>query len=93
VFGTYPLTSEYGTANQQQVDLSAFMQEVWANFAKDPGAGVGWPSVQPLNLLAKDLGVLGKYGSSGVTVRPRTEADFACPIYAPIDDAVGLSYR
>jgi carboxylesterase 2 len=93
VFGTYPLSSEYGTANRQQVQLSAFMQKVWANFANNASAGVGWPSVQPLNLLAKDLGVLGRDGSSGVTVIPRTDADFACPIYAPIEDAAGLSYH
>jgi len=92
VFGTYPLSSKYGTVTQQQIDLSAYMQGVWAGFAKNPSAGVGWPNVQPLGL-QNDLGVLGKDGSSGVTVRPRIEADFACPVYAPIDDAAGLSYR
>jgi hypothetical protein len=41
-----PLSSEYGTVTQQQIDLSAFMQKVWANFAENPSGGVGWPNVQ-----------------------------------------------
>jgi hypothetical protein len=68
------------------------MQKTWANFAKNASAGVGWPSVDNLDL-KYDLGVLGKDGSSGVTVRPRIEADYACPLYAAIEDAAQLSYR
>ncbi|KAI4926930.1 uncharacterized protein J4E92_006091 [Alternaria infectoria] len=91
VFGTYPLSSEFGTATQQQIQLSAFMQKTWANFAKNPAGGVGWPKVG--SALGKELGVLGKDGSSGVTIRPLLEADYACPLYAGVEDLLGLSFK
>lgn len=90
VFGTYPVSNQFGTATQQQIDISAFMQKTWANFAMNPAAGVGWPKVPSLG---NKLGVFGYKGSSGVTVRSKLESDYACPIYAPIEDLLGLSYR
>ncbi|KAH7085047.1 liver carboxylesterase 1 precursor [Paraphoma chrysanthemicola] len=89
VFGTYPLSNQFGTATQQQINLSAFMQKTWANLAKNPGGGVGWPKVLSLG---NELGVLGYQGSSGVTVRSKLESDYPCLIYAPIEDLLGLSY-
>ncbi|KAL1796004.1 hypothetical protein ACET3X_006228 [Alternaria dauci] len=91
VFGMYPLSNQFGTATQQQIQLSAFMQKTWANFAKNPAGGVGWPKVG--SAFGKELGVLGKDGSSGVTVRPLLEADYACPLYAGIEDVLGLSFK
>jgi carboxylesterase type B len=91
VFGTYPLSNEFGTATQQQIQLSAFMQKTWANFAKNPTGGIGWPKVGSAS--GKELGVLGKDGSSGVTIRPLLEADYACPLYAGIEDVLGFSFK
>ncbi|KAF2035410.1 liver carboxylesterase 1 precursor [Setomelanomma holmii] len=89
VFGTYPLSNQFGTATQQQIDLSAFMQKTWANFAKNPSGGVGWPEVLSFG---NELGVLGYSGSSGLTVRSKLESDYPCPLYAGIEDLLGLSY-
>ena len=89
VFGTYPLSNQHGSATQQQIQLSAFMQKTWANFAKNPGSGAGWPKV---GSVGPDLGVLGRDGGSGVTVMSKLEFDYACPIYAPIEDLLGLSF-
>ncbi|KNG49934.1 liver carboxylesterase 1 precursor [Stemphylium lycopersici] len=89
VFGTYPLSNQYGSATQQQIQLSTFMQKTWANFAKKPRSGVGWPKV---GSFGPDLGVLGRNGDSGVLVRSKLEFDYACPIYAPIEDLLGLSF-
>jgi carboxylesterase type B len=91
VFGTYPLSSQFGTVTQQQIQLSAFMQKIWANFAKNSAGGVGWPKVG--SGVGRELGVLGKDGSSGVTLRPLLEADYACLLYAGIEDALGLSFK
>lgn len=41
VFGTYPQVG----ATREQTALSYLMQRVWANFAKDPYSGAGWPEV------------------------------------------------
>lgn len=89
VFGTYPLLNEFGTATQQQIDLSAFMQKTWANFAKSPNSSPGWPKILSIG---NELGALGKDGSSGVTVISKLGADYACPLYAGIAELLGVSY-
>jgi carboxylesterase type B len=50
VFGTYP--KEGATAEQDAV--SAVMQRVWANFAKDPYSGPGWPQVPSVGVFEND---------------------------------------
>ncbi|KAF3047840.1 hypothetical protein E8E11_000997 [Didymella keratinophila] len=91
VFGTYPVSKEFGTVTTQQIDLSAFMQKTWAGFAKNPAGGVGWPNVG--SALGKELGLLGSNGSSGLTVVDTLVADYPCPVYAPIGDALRFNYR
>jgi carboxylesterase 2 len=90
VFGTYPLSNQFGTATQQQIQLSGFMQNVWANFAKNADAGVGWPKIG--SALGNELGVLGASGSSGVTVRNTAVADYPCGLYLGLEGALALSY-
>ncbi|KFZ11966.1 hypothetical protein V502_07329 [Pseudogymnoascus sp. VKM F-4520 (FW-2644)] len=45
VFGTYPLKNQLGSATPDQEGLSKYMQTTWANFAKNPSAGPGWPAI------------------------------------------------
>lgn len=89
-FGTYPLSNQLGNATQQQVELSTFMQRTWSNFAKDPSAGVGWPSIGSVR--GGELGILGANGFSGVIVRRTIEADYPCALYFTGEDALGLSH-
>ncbi|KAH7372010.1 carboxylesterase [Pyrenochaeta sp. MPI-SDFR-AT-0127] len=91
VFGTYPLSNQFGTATQQQIHLSAFMQKTWANFAKQPSGGVGWPKIG--SAFGKELGLLGADGSSGVTVVNKIVADYPCLLYAGIGDLLKFNYR
>lgn len=90
VFGTYPLSNQYGTATQQQIQLSAFMQGAWAKMAKNPSAGPGWPKITPLG--GVELGDLGLWNSSGVTVVNTVNADYPCAAYLALEDVLGLSY-
>ena len=91
VFGTYPRTSQFGTATKQQIDLSAFMQKTWAGFAKDPCGGVGWPRVG--SAFGKELGLLGSNGGCGVTVVSTLVADYPCALYAPVAEALKVNYK
>ena len=94
VFGTYPLSNHFGTATIQQIDLSAFVQKMWASFAKNPSGGVGWPRVG--SALGKELGLLGSKGSSGVSVVSVVNtlvADYPCVMYAPIGSLLKLNYK
>jgi len=75
---------------KQQIKLSTFMQKTWANFAKDPARGVGWPKLGSAK--GKELGVLGVNGSTGVTVKAQLGTDYACPLYAQAEDAAKLSF-
>ena len=59
------------------------------DFAK--GVSPSWPRIG--TPLANDLGVLGKDGSAGVTVVSKLTSDYACPLYQPIEDLIGLSYK
>lgn len=91
VFGTYPISNQFGTVTTQQIDLSAFMQKTWAGFAKNPSGGVGWPKIG--SALGKELGLLGSDGSSGVNVVNTLVADYPCPVLAPIGTALKFNYR
>lgn len=91
VFGTYPVSNQFGTVTTQQIKLSAFMQKTWAGFAKNPGGGVGWPKVGSAS--GKELGLLGSDGSSGVTVVNTLVADYPCALYAPLADSLKLNYK
>ncbi|KAH8820239.1 liver carboxylesterase 1 precursor [Xylogone sp. PMI_703] len=90
VFGTYDLSNEYGNVTTQQIQLSAYMQRVWANFVKNPDAGTSWPRLG--TNFGVELGDIGNHGSSGETTIPLISADFPCPVYDPIVQALGFGY-
>ena len=69
------------------------MQRTWANFAKNPDAGVGWPQVEFFDLFEDDLGVLGMGSSGGVQVISRFKSDYACVVYEPLGNVLNFSYR
>ncbi|KAI5241312.1 alpha/beta-hydrolase [Aureobasidium subglaciale] len=79
VFGSYPLVNEKGVASQDQIQLSALMQTIWTNFAKNPYAGPGWPKIS--KSLTNELGLLGgALNSSGLQIIPTFTADYPCGI-------------
>ncbi|MAD87569.1 MAG: hypothetical protein CL912_31815 [Deltaproteobacteria bacterium] len=78
VFGNYlPLG-----ATTQQIGLSRYMQTAWANFAKNPQKGPGWPKLG--SNFGLELGSLGRNGGSGEVTIPLISVDAVCAIYAPI---------
>ncbi|MCJ1394787.1 hypothetical protein MMC18_007667 [Xylographa bjoerkii] len=84
VFGTYPPVG----ATAQQVALSEYMQTAWADFAKNPTRGPGWPKLG--SFLDIDLGDLGPEGLFGEVTIPQTVVDYICPLYAPVLAVTGL---
>jgi carboxylesterase type B len=85
VWGTYPLNNELGAATPNQIALSAYMQGVWAGFAKNPSAGTGWPRLGS-TLGTRELGVLGGKGApQGEQTRSLAYADLACPVINPVN--------
>ncbi|THX12524.1 alpha/beta-hydrolase [Aureobasidium pullulans] len=80
VFGSYPLQNENGKATSDQIKLSALMQTVWTNFAKDPHRGPGWPQIST-NSISNKFGLFGGVrNSSGLQIIPTLTADFACGV-------------
>ena len=77
VFGTYNRTG----ATAQQAALSAYMQTAWANFAKNPTQGPGWPRWEST---VRDLADIGANGASGEMDIDPALVDGRCPIYAPV---------
>jgi carboxylesterase type B len=66
VFGTHGKTrAPYGSppSTAQQIALSRFMTNAWANFARNPHGGPGWPEV---GTIKEDVAVIGPWGMSGV---------------------------
>ncbi|KAF1364826.1 liver carboxylesterase 1 precursor [Lizonia empirigonia] len=90
VFGTYPVSNQFGTVTPQQIALSAFMQKTWAGFAKNPADGVGWARVG--SAFGQELGLLGSNGASGVKVVNSLLADYPCAFYEPIADLLKLNW-
>ena len=85
VFGTYPTDG----ATAQEVALSKFMQTAWANFAKDPMTGPGWPSYgSKAGVNPAGVADLGAFGSDGVTMIPEYDIDYRCPLYAELYAAI-----
>lgn len=78
VFGTYPAAG----ATDQEVALSQAMQTAWANFAKNPTQGPGWPKVGSNG--GVELGAFGSNGTSGETTIPLSTVDSICSIYSGI---------
>jgi len=83
VFGNYNTTG----ATTQQIALSAYMQGAWADFAKDPSAGPGWPK---WGSGGADLADLGGGGSVGEFDIDPASVDGRCAIYAPVYEVIGI---
>ena len=84
VFGTYPTA----LATEQEINLSITMQSAWANFAKNPTQGPGWPKLGSNG--GTELGVLGANGTAGVTVIPQSMVDSVCSTYGPVLAVIGV---
>ena len=84
VFGTYNPAG----ATAQQIQISKYMQTTWANFAKNPTAGPGWPKVGSNNNAV--LGAIGSNGSSGETTVSFLTTDTKCPLFLPIYAVTGI---
>lgn len=78
VFGTYPIDK----ATAQEAQLSTFMQSRWANFAKSPGKGPGWPKAKSTPKFDELLGNAGS--STEVVIDPSQDVDKLCAILDPI---------
>jgi len=83
VFGTYDKVN----ATAQQIALSAYMQGAWADFAKNPSAGPGWPKV---GSAAADIADLGGNGSSGEYQIPTSAIDGSCALYDLVLAVTGI---
>ncbi|PHH72842.1 hypothetical protein CDD80_4215 [Ophiocordyceps camponoti-rufipedis] len=89
IFGTYNRTG--ATAYQEK--LSCVMQKAWADFAKDPSRGPGWPSM-PHHVAVFGAGVRpddeGDSSTPGFEVGDGRDYDGKCWLYKPIYDAATL---
>nr|POF23971.1 pyrethroid hydrolase ces2e [Quercus suber] len=91
VWGTYPLSNQYGNATANQIALSRYMQGAWASFAKQPSAGPGWPKLG--SNFGIELGVLGGTKTpAGESTQSLLVADYPCPIYDPLNIATGRAF-
>jgi carboxylesterase 2 len=84
VFGTYPTINE----TTQEVKLSQYIQRAWANFAKNPSNGPGWPRLG--TNLGVELGDLGGDCIDGEKTIQRSTVDAICAVYAPVIAAMPL---
>lgn len=90
VFGTYVLSNQYGAVTTAQVQLSQYMQGVWAGFAKNPSAGTGWPRVG--SALGLELGNIGIQNPTGEKTVARVTADYGCGVLTPLAEALGIAW-
>ena len=90
VWGTYPLTNQFGSATKDQIALSKYMQGVWAGFAKDP-TSIPWPKLGSAN--GVELGVLGSKNAPGAEeTKPLISSDAPCAVFGPLLIAAGAAY-
>jgi carboxylesterase type B len=82
MFGTHNTTgasfSKGIPSTTQEIALSNFMVNAWANFARNPMRGPGWPAVGSTK---EDVGVLGANGTSGVTVVEQSVIAGRCHLF------------
>jgi len=88
VFGTYPVANELGVATTQQIQLSKYMQTLWANFAKHPLRAIHWPKITT-DLQGVELGTLGSNGGNGEVTIDKNTVDYICAVYDPFITAQG----
>ena len=89
VWGTYDLVNPIGPATPTQEGLSKYMQTLWANFAKNPTAGPGWPALTA-NLATNKLGELGGLNPTGETTILASSVDEPCALFDPVIAVEGL---
>jgi carboxylesterase type B len=88
VFGTYTkLTSSSGGPTSDQAKLSLYMQTTWANFAKNPSVGPGWPAVGTNSGL--ELGNIGGVDNTGENTVQLSSVDSVCTVWKPLLDLTG----
>lgn len=75
IFGTYPTAG----ATQQQILVSQYAQSAWANFAKNPTKGPGWPKL--LSNSGVEMGDIGANGTTGERTIPLSKVDYVCAVY------------
>lgn len=63
------------------------MQTTWANFAKNPYAGPGWPAWGSAVNDMGDIGVDGIYGEVAIN---SAAVDARCAIYNPLYASIGI---
>jgi carboxylesterase type B len=73
VFGN--LAQPTGKLSAEELKVSESMQKVWADFAKDPSKGPGWPKVGSAE---KDVGY---FGAEGLKVVSKNETDRNCDMF------------
>lgn len=85
VFGTYGIA---GNPTANEVSLSKYMQTAWANFAKNPSNGPGWPQLS--TGLVADLG--GPSNPGGENSILAAVLDAQCVVSDPWTQADGFQY-
>lgn len=89
VFGTYPRSG----ATPFQIRLSRDIQKAWADFARNPAGGPGWPSIPKIAVIGAGVRPGGENngtGKSTITVQDPTSTDDKCFLYQALYDAVSL---
>lgn len=86
-----PLTGDLPTGTKptaQQYALGMYMQRSWADFAKNPAGGPGWPALGTFE--GQDLAVIGTVdpfamglSSSGARIIGREVVDAPCNVILP----------
>lgn len=80
IFGTYP----GGNATNEQRQLSAELQAIWAGMGRNPSAGPGWTEVFD-GEQEKDLAIIGaEANATGLCLTDRRENDAACEKFRPL---------
>lgn len=82
IWGTYPREG----ATDQQIELSRYLQEAWADFVKDPsGKGPGWELV---TLEGDNIACVGCNGTIEAMVLESADVDSRCALYEPFFSTV-----
>ncbi|KAJ6785455.1 hypothetical protein PWT90_01165 [Aphanocladium album] len=87
VFGSFPLYTNVAAATKTEMALSDYMQTTWANFAKDPSAGPGWPQIGSTRQTIAELG--GNNNATGKHLISSTDIEQDCFLYDPLIDLGG----
>ncbi|KAL3444275.1 Alpha/Beta hydrolase protein [Aspergillus insuetus] len=87
-FGTYRTEG----ATPFQAELSNALQTAYADFAKSPTAGPGWPQVPTVGVFGDGVRPgIEEEGLKALTTIPSEVLDVRCPLYYPVYDALSLT--